>query len=286
MSSLKPELRAAIAEARSLLKSRGVTTLLARPIANPKLAKSLGIGIVTAPLHLAPAKLSGFNVCAKSTKGCRAACLHTAGNPAYMQGKARARIARTRAFFDDRAAYGNPRDAFMLALWDDIRRLQAYARRHDMRCGVRLNATSDIRWERETVRLPVSATQYEVLPNLMAAFPGVQFYDYTAISNRRNLPRNYHLTFSLKEANDADAIEALANGMNVAAVFNVRRGQPLPLRYLLGAGVVDLPATVDVIDGDLHDFRPLDPRGVVVGLRAKGKAISDASGFVRAAVSI
>jgi hypothetical protein len=36
-----------------------------------------------------------------------------------------------------------------------------------------------------------------------------------------------------------------------------------------------------VIDGDEHDYRPADDKGVIVGLRAKGKAIKDKSGFVR-----
>jgi hypothetical protein len=35
-----------------------------------------------------------------------------------------------------------------------------------------------------------------------------------------------------------------------------------------------------VIDGDKDDLRFLDPKGVVVGLYAKGKAKQDASGFV------
>jgi len=39
----------------------------------------------------------------------------------------------------------------------------------------------------------------------------------------------------------------------------------------------------DVIDGDLSDYRVNDPVGVLIGLRAKGKAIGDKSGFVRPA---
>jgi hypothetical protein len=35
-----------------------------------------------------------------------------------------------------------------------------------------------------------------------------------------------------------------------------------------------------VIDGDLSDLRFLDRTGVVVGVRAKGKAKKDVSGFV------
>jgi hypothetical protein len=107
------------------------------------------------------------------------------------------------------------------------------------------------------------------------------------------LPANYHLTFSLAEGNDAQALDALDNGMNVAAVFAVPRGKPLPATYRLSAFPESPHAiartvgrTFPVIDGDEHDFRPIDGRGpdgrgVIVGLRAKGDAKGDASGFVR-----
>jgi hypothetical protein len=35
-----------------------------------------------------------------------------------------------------------------------------------------------------------------------------------------------------------------------------------------------------VVDGDEHDARFVDKRGVIVGLKAKGKARQDRSGFV------
>lgn len=252
-----------IKEARAILKGFGVNSLLADPISNPKVAKGMKRGVLTAPLHLAPASLSGWNVCPMATAGCRAACLHTAGNPAYMAGKARARLARTTAYFRDRLA-------FMTCLVDEIERHERAAKRAEMKCAVRLNATSDIRWE----TVPVSRNG-RTYPNVMAAFPRVSFYDYSKIANRRNLPRNYRLTFSLAENNDAKAIEALNNGMNVAAVFSVTRGHKLPRRYTIAG------QSIRVIDGDLHDYRPSDPRGVIVGLRAKGDARKDASGFVR-----
>jgi hypothetical protein len=121
----------------------------------------------------------------------------------------------------------------------------------------RLNGTSDIRWE--TVEVDGHA-------NIMELFPTVQFYDYTKLVNRRALPANYRLTFSLAENND---LAAWASGLNVAAVFKGK-----------------LPATFmgrPVIDGDETDLRFLDPVGIVVGLKAKGKAKKDQTGFVRAA---
>ena len=95
----------------------------------------------------------------------------------------------------------------------------------------------------------------------MMMFPQVQFYDYTKIPNRRNVPSNYHLTFSRSETNHQDVI---LSQNNVAVVFDV-----LPATYLGRT----------VIDGTETDLRFLDPQNVVVGLKANGKAKQDTSGF-------
>ena len=80
------------------------------------------------------------------------------------------------------------------------------------------------------------------------------------------LPRNYHLTFSRSETNEADCLDVLRAGGTVAVVF---------------ANKPDTWHGFPVIDGDKHDLRHLDPRGVVVGLSPKGlKAKRDTSGFV------
>jgi hypothetical protein len=109
----------------------------------------------------------------------------------------------------------------------------------------------------------------------MRAFPDVTFYDYTKVAKRRRakgFPANYHLTFSLSEDNDRLAYLEANEGSNVAVVFDVRKGAPLP----------DTFAGRPVIDGDISDMRFKDPRGVIVGLRAKGsRGKSDTSGFVR-----
>lgn len=253
------------ASARKVLKARGIGTLLAAALSNPKVAKNGKIGVYTAPMHLSPAKLSGYEVCPMATAGCRAACLHTAGNPAYMKGKAKARNNRTTAYFE-------VRNEFMVVLAAEIERHINRAKREYMAPAVRLNATSDIPWEK--VSFTIDGTTYK---NVMEAFPNCEFYDYTKRHNRKNLPANYSLTFSLAEDNDTKAREALTNGINVAAVFDTKRNRDLPATFNLDG------VNVSVIDGDKHDFRPADPKGVIVGLRAKGDAIGDTSGFVRAA---
>jgi hypothetical protein len=257
---------ASLAEAKRILKDAcGVSSLLARPESNPKLAKGMKQGVMSTPLHLAPADLSGYEVCPMATNGCRKACLHTAGNPAHMAGKQRARVARTKLYFQQRGL-------FLSVLIVEIAALVRKAEKAGVVPAVRLNATSDIPWER--VKFTHNGEQYA---NLMELFPTVQFYDYTKRPNRKGLPSNYHVTFSLAEDNDILAANALEAGLNVAVVFDTKRNHELPKSFDIG------PYRPLVIDGDKTDFRPSDPRGVIVGLRAKGDAIGDTSGFVRAA---
>lgn len=244
---------------------------------NPKTEKGRGAGYWTFILHLAPARLSGFNVCPMATEGCKAACLNTAGRGGMLKGVSRltaqdvanglqntiqkARIRRTKLFFADRAN-------FMALLVADIRKAVRKAREAGLVPAFRLNGTSDIRWETIAV---------EGATNVFALFPDVQFYDYTKIANRRDLPRNYALTFSLADGNDAQANAALNNGLNVAAVF---RDKATVARYeAQGFELAGLPSPV--FNGDDTDLRFLDPRGVVVALYAKGNAKNDRSGFVR-----
>jgi hypothetical protein len=237
---------------KALRAQAGVSSFLSRHNSNPKIAKAeLKLGVRTAVLHLAPADMSGFEVCPGRSPGCTAACLHFAGNPLAQSQKDRSRIARTRFFFHHRRE-------FMRALQREIQNHAATARRRGLAPAVRLNGTSDLPWER--VRGDFGT--------LMETFPEISFYDYTAVIQRLRapLPANYNLTFSLKENNLPEALEALELGFNVAAVFDA-----LPERYF----------GRPVIDGDEHDYRPSDPANVIVGLRAKGtKARSDASGFV------
>jgi len=240
---------------------------------NPKTEKGRGAGFWTFILHLAPAKLSGFEVCPMATQGCRMACLNTAGRGGMMAGVSRltvdmveagirntiqkARIRKTRAFFEHRAD-------FMDVLHNDIAKGIRLARAAGLIPAFRLNGTSDIRWETVPVR---------GFRNIMEAFPDVQFYDYTKLPNRRRLPANYALTFSLADGNDDAARAALANGLNVAAVF---RDKATVSRHI-ATGFLNAP----VMCGDDTDLRFLDQAGHVVALYAKGNAKTDMSGFVR-----
>jgi hypothetical protein len=220
--------------------------------ANPKIQKGTKLGYLSFILHLAPADLSGRETCPKRTPGCTAACLNTAGRGGmFKRGEntnmiQKARIRKTQYFFANR-------DAFMVDLANDIRKAIKFAERKGLTPVFRLNGTSDLSWEKYWV--PV----YDM--TLFELFPQVQFYDYTKVLGRKTSAfPNYHLTFSKADGNDSDVAEALLQGMSVVAVYDaIPEGVP---------------------SADETDLRFLDPKGVMLGLKAKGRAKKDYSGFV------
>ena len=219
-------------------------------ISNTKTLKGEKQGYRTYIMHLAPSTLSGYQVCPMASLGCSDACLNLSGMGRFSNVQA-ARIAKTRHFFEDRPA-------FMQQLVREVRSAVKSSQKVGLTPVFRLNGTSDIRWEMIPVLGDALPTAYA---NIMMMFPQVQFYDYTKIPNRRNVPSNYHLTFSRSETNHQDVI---LSQYNVAVVFDV-----LPATYLGRT----------VIDGTETDLRFLDPQNVVVGLKANGKAKQDTSGF-------
>ena len=227
----------------------------------PKLSKGEAFGFLSAGVHLAPARLSGFQVCASASTGCAASCLNSAGMGAFNSTQA-ARIKKTQWLFNDRLD-------FMAKLVKETRRIMRKAFRQDMTPAFRLNLTSDVRWE--LIPVTVDGVEY---PNVMSAFPDRQFYDYTKHRNRigrENIPANYHLTFSRSEDVSLDECVGMIDaGTNVAIVFDVPKDQALPTTFM----------GRPVIDGRVTDLRFLDPVGVWVGLSALGKAKKDTSGFV------
>ena len=99
----------------------------------------------------------------------------------------------------------------------------------------------------------------------MDLHPDVQFYDYTKVLNYLDHDlKNYHVTFSDSGKNHLDQLAAMEKGANVAVVFQDK----LPKRWRISHGTSCNDRRV--IDGDAHDLRFKDPRGVVVGLVAKG----------------
>lgn len=218
-----------------------------------KTPKGAALGYLTGILYLAPANLSGFEVCPWRNAGCTAACLNTSGRGKFESTQL-ARIRKTRWYFSNR-------NAFMGALHFDLRQLTLDAERASLKPCARLNGTSDIAWE--------AGDRSVIRQN-----PDIQFYDYTksikrmekSLTGDNDWPTNYKLTFSYSGDNLDECLFVLKLGGNVSVIFDEVR-----------------PATwhgFQVIDGDLHDLRFIDPRATVIGLKPKGKAKDDTSGFV------
>lgn len=235
--------------------------------ANAKTVKGQKKGYLTGIMYLAPYTVSGINVCPMAElANCHETCLFVQGRArVYAAGKTfvtvsgdvvpdstiiHARIARTELFHNDR-------EAFLIMLEKEINALIRKANRMNFIPVVRLNGTSDIRWE--NIRFKSGDT-------IFARFPELMFYDYTKINNRKNLPKNYHLSWSYSEASERYAAMRPDN-LNWVVVFSTNK---FPETFLGRR----------VINGDETDLRFLDDSGIVVGLKAKGSARNDTSGFV------
>lgn len=207
--------------------------ILTAPGANTKLSKSAPLPIWG--LTLAPAGQSGYQLCPWRSPECEAACLGLTAGRSRFSNVQQARINKTRYLME------RP-----MSFWCEVL--------HDLctrtRCGgnfaFRGNVLSDIPYE-------------HIFPELLM-LPAV-CYDYTKSFARAvaslDWDHNYRLTLSHSGHNGADCVHYLNKGGTVAVVFP--KG--------------DLPKSFngyEVIDGDASDARWADPKGVVVGLRAKG----------------
>ena len=242
--------------------------------ADAKTTKGNGDKYETAIMYMQPWKSAGINVCANAEiAGCIDGCLFTAGRGAFSNVQ-QSRAKKTAWFAADR-------DGFMAQLIVDVIKFIKYCLKQGVTPVIRLNGTSDIRWE----RIPVSKSVYKkglgyavhsdgvVYDHIFAAFPDVQWYDYTKIANRKcDDISNYHLTFSYSAANPLYAKQvkiAMDKGMNMAVVW--RSVSVIPDNFM----------GRNVVSGDADDLRFLDPKGVMVSLYAKGRAKKDTSGFVQ-----
>ena len=247
-----------------------------------KAIKANAYGYVNAIHYMAPYDVAGVgNLCPMSSAGCRALCLGLWSGQAGMvkdqtdtttQGNnvRASRIQKAQRFMTDRAGY-------LLDFVRAIDNAQIRARRQRRKLCVRPNGATDVAYEgiRFTIARNAKGKAMSVTLggigalNIFEHYPAIQFVDYTKIAHRfrRALPANYSLTLSRSEANESECVAALRNGHNVAIVFAGTKPQTWH--------------GFQVIDGDQHDLRHLDPKGVVVGLSPKGlKAKRDTSGFV------
>jgi hypothetical protein len=210
---------------------------------NAKTIKGEKLGYKTYILYMSPftANSKGINVCSHASKGCADSCLVGSGFGGMYTNVMQGRVNKTEFFLRDRLAFLNKLKG----------EVEKAIKLNEGKAIVtfRLNGTSDLPYEK-----------YKVFDNntknIFEMFPDVQFYDYTKnyIRFEKELPSNYHLTFSRSETNHDKAMQILAKGFNVAIVFD-----KLPETF----------AGYPVINGDDNDLRFKDPKGVVVGLKYK-----------------
>jgi len=222
---------------------------------SPKIEKSNNAGTqyYSTIMYLAPARVSGYNVCKYASDGCAKGCLHTSGFGGIYKSVAESRIARTKLFFENRPEFERKLRS----------ELDSFVKKCDklgLKPVVRLNGLSDLPFDK-------------IFPTLFSDYPQIKFYDYTKWYSRivefldGKLPSNYHLTFSRSETNQEQCKRVLLLGGCVAVVF---KHKTLPKTWM----------GFKVENADNDDLRFLNTPGTVCGLYAKGRARNDDSGFV------
>lgn len=201
-------------------------------------------GVLTAICYLAPSTVSGHDTC-PNAGNCKNVCLGWYAGRSRFSNVQQARIRKTKLYFENKPE-------FLRLLRADLDMFKAYCQQEGKKGFVRINGSSDLKIEDD---------------GFMQDYPDLQFYDYTKREDRAfgNLPSNYHLTYSRDERTKPKDIQKRIKAVNIAVVFD-----KVPNTYM----------GIPVIDGDKDDLRPLDKKGVIVGLKAKGSAKKDESGFV------
>jgi hypothetical protein len=224
--------------------------LLSKGTSNTKTAKN---SLKTFILYLAPYTYNskGINLCPMAGN-CAINCLYTAGRGKFSNVQ-KARINKSNYFVYDK-------ERFILQLAGELIKINKAAIKTGEQVAIRLNGTSDI----DFIYLLKKYAKLDPfkLDHLI-------YYDYTKIPGKVKKyidePR-YILTFSRDEKNAEFIPDLLKLGANVSVVFNgqlpkVHWGRP-------------------VIDGDKSDIVMLYNKGSILGLRAKGEAKKDTTGFV------
>ena len=219
-----------------------------------KTIKGKKLNITTGIQYFVPYKISGQNVCSMAgVANCSDGCLNTAGRGA-MGSVQLARLRKTLFFQQYFKEYKK-------LLQKEIKRLVTKSKNKNTIPAIRLNGTSDIRWELLIWDIMVKS-HYEY---------GVKWYDYTKISNRIIKDKQvYDLTFSYSGVKEYQSFvkKALDNKMKMAVVF--RNKSNIPSEFM----------NIKTYDGDETDARFLDKPSSIIALYAKGKAVKDTSGFV------
>ncbi len=228
---------------------------------NAKTVKGEKLGYTTYIMYLSPytQNSKGINLCSHASKGCAKACLFGSG-AARFENVQDGKRNKTEYYLADRKN-------FMLQLVKEITKAEKLHGAIEGEKQYKKNGIDVLRYKNFAVRLngtsdiPFEKIKLDNGLNIFEMFPNVQFYDYTKNPTRfaKELPSNYHLTFSRSEDNDTIVLDLLGKGHNVAIVFGVNDVSKLPTTY----------KGYTVINGDETDLRFLDEKNIVVGLKYK-----------------
>jgi len=208
-----------------------------------KTLKGEKFGYETYILYMKPYNQNskGINICPHATAGCVSACLFGSGN-ARFEVVQKGRLNKTEWFLSNR-------EEFLLKIDSEIKAIISKREKEKATSilAIRLNGTSDLPYEKFIVRDG---------KNIFELYPNIQFYDYTKnpLRMQKEMPKNYHLTFSVSETNFDIAMEVLRSGKNIAMVFD------------------KVPTSLNgfkVINGDESDLTFTYESGIIVGLKFK-----------------
>jgi hypothetical protein len=214
-------------------------------------------GYLPVILYAAPATSSGANLCAWSTAECRYGCLNTSGygginlDASGWNATQAARIRRAALMILDP-------EGFAAQLIREVKAASRKAEREGLRLAVRMNGTTDVAWHRVASELVAVIQEYATV------------YEYTKRPKPDALEAGIDITYSYPGGDGVAARRFLQAGARVAVVFDTAKGDALPATWRAPWG-----DTIPVIDGDAHEMRFTDPRGVIVGLRAKGRLVGE-----------
>lgn len=198
-------------------------------------------------IYLAPANLSGYEVCPMRSPECTKFCLNESGHnrmDIHLNKINKSRIAKTKLFFEHR-------EFFIQWVFEEIKLAEKRAKKLGFNFSVRLNNTSDI--SPESFYIDINGTKV----NILQYFAHIQFYDYTKVAKRIELTKkykNYDITFSYSGSNMVECMNMLSQNIRVAMVFN-----HVPKKHL----------GYNVVPGDEYDMRYRDKKKVIIGLKFK-----------------
>lgn len=247
-----------------------------------------GQPIAAAGVSLSPAYQHGkFNTCPNSAS-CKESCLGktSGGNFLYGGGADQTVFKGPRLVgLNKTKALIHEPEAFAVRLHDEIEARKRLAAKEGKHLGVRLNVISDL--------------HPRITQSVIKAHPDVTFYDYTKL-NADPVAPNHHLTYSSTGVSQYKGENGLEHDvMNPHSNWRSMRkrldtGSNVAMAFTHGAHLPEVVhdkesgKTYQVVNGDTHDFRPLDKQepgkpGVVIGLKNKNMMTKSAAAHGTAA---